>query len=244
LRAQIVRRSPPFERLNPEIAAQSAHATVLFYWLGDVKSYLWVITPSRTALFTLPSSAAIEKLTQSYRKALLGPRDVADSSNADGTALYEMLVAPAKNLIPAGSRVIVVPDGSLNSLNFETLLVPGTKPHYWIEDVTVSYGSSLRMLAARRNSKQAVTGKLLLIGDPIVPDTKYARLSEAASEMDSVQSNFPAQGTRVYARDDATPLAYLNSGPEKYSYVHFVAHGTASQISPLDSAIVLSKATN
>ena len=36
---------------------------------------------------------------------------------------------------------------------------------------------------------------------------------------------------------------YLASKPEQFSYVHFVAHGTASRLSPLDSAIVLSKAT-
>jgi CHAT domain-containing protein len=35
--------------------------------------------------------------------------------------------------------------------------------------------------------------------------------------------------------------AYLESTPERYSYIHFVAHGTASRLSPLDSAIVLSK---
>ena len=33
----------------------------------------------------------------------------------------------------------------------------------------------------------------------------------------------------------------LNSHPEKFSHIHFVAHGTASRLSPLDSAIVLSK---
>jgi CHAT domain-containing protein len=35
--------------------------------------------------------------------------------------------------------------------------------------------------------------------------------------------------------------AYLASNPERFSYIHFVAHGTASRLSPLDSAIVLSK---
>jgi len=39
----------------------------------------------------------------------------------------------------------------------------------------------------------------------------------------------------------ATPAAYLASSPEQFSYIHFVAHGTASRLSPLDSAIVLSK---
>jgi CHAT domain-containing protein len=48
----------------------------------------------------------------------------------------------------------------------------------------------------------------------------------------------------VYARERATPAAYLASNPDRFSYIHFVAHGTASRTSPLDSAIVLSSTNN
>ena len=55
--------------------------------------------------------------------------------------------------------------------------------------------------------------------------------------------HFPVAERRIFAREQATPSAYLAlaSGPERFSYIHFVAHGTASRLSPLDSAIVLSK---
>jgi CHAT domain-containing protein len=33
----------------------------------------------------------------------------------------------------------------------------------------------------------------------------------------------------------------LNSKPQRFSFIHFVAHGTASRSSPLDSAIILSR---
>jgi CHAT domain-containing protein len=59
--------------------------------------------------------------------------------------------------------------------------------------------------------------------------------------MRSVESHFPKEEQKILAREHATPSAYLASAPEKFSYIHFVAHGTASQLSPLDSAIVLSK---
>jgi CHAT domain-containing protein len=38
------------------------------------------------------------------------------------------------------------------------------------------------------------------------------------------------------------PAAYALSGPERFRYIHFVAHGTASHSSPLDSAVILSPA--
>ena len=59
--------------------------------------------------------------------------------------------------------------------------------------------------------------------------------------MESVARHFPPAEQRVLAREQATPAAYLASNPEQFAYIHFVAHGTASRLSPLDSAIVLSR---
>src|SRR5437660_11599289 len=59
--------------------------------------------------------------------------------------------------------------------------------------------------------------------------------------MESVARHFPAAERRIFMREQATPAAYLASSPKQFSYIHFVAHGTASRLSPLDSAIVLSK---
>jgi CHAT domain-containing protein len=39
----------------------------------------------------------------------------------------------------------------------------------------------------------------------------------------------------------ATASAYLHGNPERFSYLHFVAHGTASYIRPLESAVILSR---
>src|ERR1035437_5074480 len=175
------------------------------------------------------------------------------------------------------AKVFVIPDGSLNNLNFETLLVGDSKPsepklseaklaeaklHYWIEDVTIANASSLRVLGAARprardGASPVSTGDagkstgigegkrdrgLLLVGNSVAPNDKYPELPKAASQMESVARHFPAARQRILAREQATPTAYLTSRPEQFSYIHFVAHGTASRLSPLDSAIVLSKA--
>ena len=103
--------------------ARAAHATILFYWLGREHSYFWAITPNRTARFQLPPASEIDAAVLRYRQALLGWQDVLKTTNADGTHLYDVLVAPARKLIPPNSRVILITDGSLDSLNFETLLV-------------------------------------------------------------------------------------------------------------------------
>src|ERR1700739_2475148 len=141
------------------------------------------------------------------------------------------------------TEIFVIPDGSLNNLNFETLIVSDPKPHFWIEDAIIVDSSSLRVLAASYGSsshKKAARG-LLLVGDSVAPSKDYPELPKAAEQMERVARHFPAGERTILARDQATPAAYLNSRPEQFSYIHFVAHGTASRLSPLDSAIVLSK---
>lgn len=230
--------------LNAQQVARRTGGTILYYWLGERQSYLWAITPQRTTLFTLPPASEIEAAVKRYR-----PQDSFEAAEEDGTALYKMLVAPAQDLVaknsPAtnASAVVIIPDGGLNHLNFETLRVPEPKPHYWIEDVTVSNTSSLRMLSASRVTTNQRAGTLLLLGDPVAPNGDYPPLAKAAAEIETIKKHFPSEKQQILARDQATPPAYLSSKPEQFSYIHFVAHGTASRVSPLDSAIVLSKAT-
>ena len=236
--------APP--ALSPGDISRRARGAILFYWLGDKQSYLWAITPSKTDLFPLPPTAEIDSLVQRYRKALNGPQDVLESSD-EGRALYRTLVAPAKSLLAKNAKVFIIPDSSLNSLNFETLIVDEPKPHYWIEDADVANASSLRVLAASFNRRNAPFNKnqrrLLLIGNSVAPSNEYPELPQAGEQMASVAGHFPAREEQIYQRDRATPAAYLASHPEKFSHIHFVAHGTASRLSPLDSAIVLSKDT-
>lgn len=235
--------------LNTQQAAKRAGGTILFYWLGEKQSYLWAITPKKTNLFVLPPASEIDAAVQRYRKALVGPQDVLETANADGTALYTMLVSPAQSLLAKDAQVFIIPDGSLNSLNFETLLVPGPKPHYWIEDATIADANSLRLLAAAHSSthdrtKTTGAGKLLLIGDAISPDAAYAELPQAGVEIEDIEKHFVPARREVFTKAQATPPAYLKSDPEQFAYIHFVAHGTASRLSPLDSAVILSKASS
>jgi len=241
--------------LKAQEIARRADSAVLFYRLGEQQSYLWAITPQRTTLFVLPPSATIEDAVGRYRQALNGSQDLLETTDGDGQSLYRMLIAPAHFLLPIGSRIFIVPDGGLNNLNFETLIVSDTdssepvssrpKLHYWIEDVTVANASSLRILAASSaataKDKNEHERSLLLIGDSIAPSNEYPDLPRADAQMKGVARHFPAAQERIFAHHEANPGAYLGSNPEQYAYIHFVAHGTASRSSPLDSAIVLSK---
>jgi CHAT domain-containing protein len=86
----------------------------------------------------------------------------------------------------------------------------------------------------------AATRDLLLIGDPVPARTGFAALPAAATEIQRVQQHFPPENQLVLTQARAIPAAYATSGPDQFRYIHFAAHGTASRLSPLDSAVVLS----
>jgi len=227
--------------LNPQEIARRAGGTILFYWLGEKQSYLWTITAQKISLFTLPAKSEIDPVVRRYRKALSEQQEFLPAADDDGRTLYRTLVMPAKPSLAKDAKVIIIPDGSLNTLNFETLLVPDPTPHYWIEDVTITDANSLRLLTIPRSAKRR-NPNLLLLGNAVAPNTDYPELRKAAAEMESIAKNFSQPQQTIFARETATPTAYLSGQPEQFSYIHFVAHGTASRTSPLDSAIVLSKA--
>ncbi|HEX8814077.1 MAG TPA: CHAT domain-containing protein, partial [Terriglobales bacterium] len=235
---------------DPLIATQIASragGTILFYSLGDEHSYLWTITDREVRLFALTASRSeIDAAVQRYRKKLEGPPEILNAAN-DGTVLYDMLVAPAQSLLNrASSRndssIFIIPDGALNSLNFETLISQPT--HYWIEDVTIANAASLAFLPTSHGGRLSLNGRLLLLGNPVSPENgpnnAYPELPNAAKQIQTIEKYFPPEQQTVLTRRQASPAAYLNSHPEQFSYIHFVAHGTASRLNPLDSAIILS----
>jgi CHAT domain-containing protein/Tfp pilus assembly protein PilF len=226
--------------IHPNAIASRADATLLFYWLGEKQSWLWAITPRKTTVFPLPPKAGITRIVERYRQALLGPEDPLTSANEDGRALYRILVAPAKDLLPPGAKVVILCDGVLSELNFETLLAGAPTPHYWIEDADIVSAPSLYMLASAKPERKA--GRtLLLLGDAVSPGPDYPELPNASIEMQQIRKHFRPQDETVFARQQANVGSYVHSAPQRFSYIDFVAHGVASRTDPLDSAIILSR---
>jgi len=233
--------SSPSPNFYPQKIAQRSNAILLFYWLAPKNSLLWVIAPHKTTLLKLPPQSEIDPLIKAYRNAILGMRDAQDADGSDGKKLYAMLVEPAKKMIPPGSRVILLPDSNLYGLNFETLIVPEPRPHFWIEDVTATTASSLTILASSAMQPITKEKNLLLIGNTAQPNTDFPVLPQAPAEMKNVERYFPDERRKVLEGKQATPTAYLGSKPERFTYVHFVTHGTASRTRPLESAVILSQ---
>ena len=192
-------------------------------------------------LLPLPPAADIEKLVRQHQATIADAMaDPLAGVQTAGDKLYQILVAPAAEWIAKDARVIIVPDGALHEINFETLTVERPQRHYWIDDVQTEIAPSLATLTSTPAPVASGTSRLLLVGNPQAHEPEFPSLANAAAEMSKVAAHFGADEVTSLSGERASPAGYTDSHPDRFAYVHFTAHAMANLESPLDSVVVLS----
>ncbi|MBL8228954.1 MAG: CHAT domain-containing protein [Bryobacterales bacterium] len=219
--------------VDPRTIAAKRGATILVYWLRPARSSLWVVTTSAVRHHELPGEQEIAKLIEQHNTEL---KNSAQQAKA-GLALYRMLVGDRVDAADLRKRVIVIGDGVLHRLSFDTLTPRAGC--YWIEDTALSRAPSLRSLL-ETTAARPQTGKMLLVGNADLASSGFPELPRAKEELTDIVKEIGGRDVTVLSENDANPRRVLNSGLEQFAYLHFAAHGLASERTPLDSALVLS----
>ncbi len=222
-------------------AAQSDRA-FLSYWLSQLGCYLWVITPSETHFIELEAEVSeIRRLVDEFQ-ARLEEGEGLKVLRPAGAKLFEILVRPALDHLPAQPRVMIVADDVLHQLSFEALPVKGQgSPHPWIKDATISMAPSLGAIAAQPAAAKISLASALLIAVPDAPE--YEELKAAKDEVDEIErrlkplASAPGKVHRLPPRQ-ANPDAFMKANHQA-SLFHFAAHAESNSTSPLSSAILL-----
>lgn len=220
--------------------ARQSRSVFLSYWLTPGRSFLWVVSGSGVKCLPLPPEAEIQALVRDHQAGIANV--LAHPLGAAGTAgdtLYRLLLQPVAAMLPPGTPIVIVPDGALHAVNFETLPVDGSRRHFWIEDAEIQIAPSLAALTMK-TAPATADRSLLLIGNPAPRAPEFPALSYAPIEMTNVARHFGAGQVETFDGVRASPEAYDSARPERFGFVHFTAHATASLESPLDSAVILS----
>jgi CHAT domain-containing protein len=172
---------------------------LLEYSLGDQVSYLWAVTRDAAWLFRLPARASIDAQVDELRRLIVPPdaarsileltaeerqrglivrkQDTTGSASVFANAshkLYKSIIEPAGAVI-RGRRLLIVPDGALSFVPFETLVsAPGADyaslPYLARTNETVYAPSASVVDAVRRQASgnaPIASAPILLIADPI-----------------------------------------------------------------------------
>lgn len=221
--------------------AKRLDATLLSYWLAPRQSYLWAVTSDAVELHVLPGQDKLCPQVDAYQAVVQRSRDPVAEQRPEGRALFDALVVPAQSHLPRGARALLVLDGCLHQLNFETLPAPGSPARYWIDDVTLSVAPSLGALDAVAGPRVPARARsLLVIGAPLSASQEFPPLAQAEREVRELKDLFPPERVEAHTGAGADPSVYTRARPGRFGLIHFAAHATASRDSPLDSAVVLS----
>ncbi|HUJ22933.1 MAG TPA: CHAT domain-containing tetratricopeptide repeat protein [Bryobacteraceae bacterium] len=234
---------PRFRRVEAGRLARQTGTLYLSYWLAPDRSYLWAVSPKGISQYALPRESEINALVEQHRRAIENLQDPLEGGNAAARQLYRILLGPVEPLIPSAGTVVIVPDGRLHEINFETLVVDSANPHYWIEDASSELAPSLSVL---RLETTGATQRphVLIIGDPLPADAEFPPLPHLKAEISSIAAQFPEGDRSVYTGAQAYPDHFREIGPRAFNAIHFAAHAVANDQSPLNSAIILSPVAN
>jgi CHAT domain-containing protein/tetratricopeptide (TPR) repeat protein len=267
--------SPQYEALNyprplnaDQAMALSAKsgATILEYALGDRESYLWVVAQGQIQFLLLPGRAAVETAVKDYRELIAHRPQGAKSYawQARAAALYDMLVKPARPYLAAQRPLVIVPDGILHYLPFETLRTAGPdgRAQCLIEQFSTSYAPSVSVLAELDRLAPGRDHKfdLLAYGDPVFsraggaasPSADLARgiyesagvrfpqLPNTRVEVEAISRLFPEGRSTKFLGPDATETSVKHTHLPDYRLLHFATHAIVDDRYPTRSGIVLS----
>lgn len=168
--------------------------------------------------------------------------------------LYELLLKPAQEQLRGRGALVVVPDGPLWELPFQSLQPADDR--YLLEEFVISYAPSLTMLreVARLRNEARGRGRgpetLLAFGNPVGGyetggrasrrDEKLGALPESGREVVALGRLYGAARSRIYTGSEAREER-LKRESGGYRIVHLATHGLFNDTSPMYSQVVLSQ---
>jgi CHAT domain-containing protein len=239
---------------------------ILEYFVEEKESYLICITRKTAKLYVLAGRSDLEKSLRAYIKLL-------SFRSNDNKVGVEAAIRIGKELIPFEKgglledtkALIVIPDGILHYLPFETLRASiGHGSGYLVEKLVISYcpsASSLFILKQKktRNARQMA---LLAVGGPnyeITPinehdmtkrdvlsqlydgqGVRFSSLPFSKKEVLEIGKLFDKSERTILVGEKASEKAVKNLRLIEYRLIHFACHGFLDEIIPFRSALVLS----
>ncbi|MEW5976428.1 MAG: CHAT domain-containing protein [Acidobacteriota bacterium] len=222
---------------------------IVEFVLSDPQSYCLQITRQGIAASELTGRTELDNLIDQFLHDVRLKKDVKDSAGR----LYQLLLGRINHL-DHYKKIIIVPEGNLNLLPFESLIDNGGK--LVLESHIISYVQSatlLHLLRTRPGSRRPQTQMLLALGDALYrKNSKYAiqrnafpidgynlpRLLGTKEELLAIAQVFPGK-TLLLTGKEATEDSLKSSPLNQFKIVHFAVHGYANLEFPERSALIL-----
>ncbi len=273
--AEMRRRHPGFAALNRhhqlDAAAMQellgAGDLLLYYSLGEERSFLWAVAAATIEVFELAPRPQIENTARRAHRELatrlLGRR----IDEPAATDLGRMVLGPIASRLGGSARLLIVADGALHWVPFAALPVPpaaaGATGGRLLEHLEVTHLPSIAVLAALAGPRRAHSSErsVAVVADPVfdvcdprarstagscrgesaVRDAtaRFARLPGSRREAEAIAAVAPGDVPLALAFAADRELA-TGGRLDAYRFVHFATHGVVDTENPRLSGLVFS----
>ena len=230
---------------------------LLEYVLAEPASYCLAITRDSVDLVRLRGQKRIESEIGLHLKEIRSKQ----AAKETGRRLFGLLLEPVRGL-PRRTRLVIVPDGALHGLSFDSL-VDGTG-RYVVESYVVSCapsGTALDLLRTDPSrpgagagglviggvsyerekellTRNAISGKQEATGG--LSNLRLSALSRISHAEDEVKAITASGGKWTVLEGEAATESRLKAQPlERYQILHFATHGISDVKYPDRAALVL-----
>jgi CHAT domain-containing protein len=217
------------------------------YMLGARRSHAWVETNEGLHSVVLPPRERIEPLLKSYRKLVsapvtrLTPEHLLRQEQQQSRELYRVLIAPLAPYFVGAKHLLIVPDGTLAYLPFESLIDP--RGRRLLESHAVVYSQSASaslMLRALAKEMPPPQKNLLALGDPVYDLHSLAPIPYTRDEATAIARLFPSDQRELRLGAAASESAVKREDLRRFGYLHFAVHGRVDDQDPARSGLALS----
>lgn len=237
---------------------------VLEYVLAEPNSFCLALTRNDAVIVRLAAGRQqIEQLTSQYLSKVMAGKQ----GTQEARKLYSMLLTPVPNSLQL-KRFVIIPDGSLYSLPFDSLL--GTHGQYALQSHIVSYAPSVTVLDFLTNRHRAHQPQMAFLGIGDVPYDMESKADESGASRGVVRTVsrglydisgahlYPLPETRaelisasqalrdpkqtvLLLGDKATETAFDSEPLADFKIIHFAVHGISIPNFPERDALVLGR---
>ncbi len=265
LRGQLRSRLPDLPPPKPLGAGElrgllDDDSLMLFYALGEERSFLWRVSRERVVPHRLPGRQEIETEAREVYRWLShsDQRGGAARGRQAASRLSEMLLGPVAQAL-GDRRLVVVADGLLHYVPFAALPAPGgTEPLVAEREiVSIPSASVIATLRRRGDARQPAPGRLAVVADPVFgpQDPRLAasaqpgaagtssapeRLVHSAEEGRAILDLVPEAERFEALGFEADRQAILTGALDRYRLVHLAVHGELHDERPEYTHLVLS----
>ena len=273
-RAELGESDPPQPLGRAEVQAALAEDEALVaYWLAEDRLLAWAMSRDEAYLVQVPvSRAEITAATAAWLDPLRSPRRAEDTALAGmeprhlehGVQLHDWLFGHLPSIVHTARTVILVPDGVLHYLPFESLPIACSETEddgvihgsyrscrFLGLEKSIAYNPSASAFAALRQRtlrEPEATGAVLALAPRFVSRAEtpgaelrsalalLSPLAEAEAEARKVAELFP-RGHLLVA-GSATEARFKREAPS-YRFLHLATHGLVRDDRPMSSGLLL-----